>query len=206
MPYVHVVVLKLKPDTSAAQTSAIAAGVLGLKAHIPEIATVRAGVDLNLDPSGCQLALVATFASAEAYAVYATHPAHVALVTEHIKPVLEKRAAVQFTAGADPSQAPGVTHCVLLKLKDDATAAQKEAIIAALSALPGDIPQIKAYRVGAVESQAICLLPVILGSFLTQIACVCRTRAPTRPSLTSRSSEISARRRSTPYMPSMRSM
>lgn len=148
MPYVHVVVLKVKPGTTADKKEAIVAGVHALKAQIPEIAMVRAGLDLGLDPSGCQLALVATFASAEAYQVYAKHPAHVALITERIKPVLEQRAAVQFSAAADPGAA-GVTHCVLLKMKDDATAAQKEAIIAALSALPGDIPQIKAYRVGA---------------------------------------------------------
>ena len=37
---------------------------------------------------------------------------------------------------------------MLLKLKDDATAEQKTAIIEALSTLPAAIPQIRAYRIG----------------------------------------------------------
>lgn len=153
MAFTHVVVLKLQQSTSAEQKAAIVAGLRALPQQIPEVRTYRAGVDLGLDPSGCHIGIVGEFDSAEAYSAYAKHPAHVSLVTEQIKPVLAKRVAVQFSPDAAaklPARAapPALTHCVLLKLKADATAAQRQGIIDALSALPNEIPQIRAYRVG----------------------------------------------------------
>ena len=148
MPFVHVVVLKLKEGTAEDQVAAIISGLHALPAAIPQIQSYRAGVDLGIDPAGCHIGIVGSFASPEDYAVYAKHEAHVGLITSLIKPNLEKRAAVQFAADGAPPGAAALTHAVLLKLKDDATAEQKTAIIEALSTLPAAIPQIRAYRVG----------------------------------------------------------
>jgi 2-keto-4-pentenoate hydratase/2-oxohepta-3-ene-1,7-dioic acid hydratase in catechol pathway len=155
--YVHVVVLKLKDDATAEQKATIVDGLRALPAQIPEIQTYRAGLDLGLDPSGCHIGIVGTFESPEAYAVYAKHEAHVGLIQALIKPVLAKRAAVQFTRLrlADPPRRhpggttpPALTHCVLLKLKEDATPEQRQAILDGLGSLPPTIAQIQAYRVG----------------------------------------------------------
>eukprot|EP01043_Picozoa_sp_COSAG02_P026499 COSAG02_NODE_1529_length_12087_cov_326.174258_4_plen_997_part_00 len=152
MAFTHVVVLKLQEGTAAEKKDAIVAGLRALPKQIPEIRTYRAGVDLGLDPSGCHIGIVGEFDSAEAYNTYAKHPAHTSLIAEQIKPVLAKRAAVQFTPDAAAKlpahTAPALTHCVLLKLKADATAEQRQAIIDGLSALPKEISQIRAYRVG----------------------------------------------------------
>ena len=152
MPYVHVVVLKLKPDATAEQKASILDGLAALPSQIPEILTFRVGLDLKLDPSGCHVGAVGTFESVDSYDVYAKHPAHVGVIEEHIKPVLEQRAAAQFTADDGvtdwTASPPPLTHVVLLKLKDDATPEQKKAIVAALRRLPAAINQIKRYRVG----------------------------------------------------------
>lgn len=80
-----------------------------------------------------------------------------ALITEQIKPVLSKRAAVQFTQVqlADPPRQhpegttpPTITHCVLLKLKEDVTPEQRQDILDGLATLPPIISQIQAYRIG----------------------------------------------------------
>lgn len=153
MPYVHVVVLKLRPEATDEQKANIVAELGALPAQIPEICRFRAGLDLGMDPSGCHVSVVATFESVDSYDVYANHPAHVKVISDHLKPVLEKRAAVQFVADDAPgydiqTAPPPVTHAVLLKLKDTATPEQKRGIIAALRKLPTAISQIKGYQVG----------------------------------------------------------
>ena len=153
MAYTHVVVLRLQESATAEQKATIVDGLRALPSQIPEIVSYRAGLDLGLDPSGCHVGIVGTFESAATYATYAKHPAHVGLIAEQIKPVLAKRAAVQYSPSdtaklPDGAAPPALTHCVLLKLKADATAEQRQAIIDGLSALPGEIPQIRAYRVG----------------------------------------------------------
>jgi hypothetical protein len=128
MPYVHVVVLKLKPDATAEQKASILDGLAALPSQIPEILTFRVGLDLGLDPSGCHVGAVGTFESVDSYDVYAKHPAHVGVIEEHIKPVLEQRAAAQFTADDGvtdwTASPPPLTHVVLLKLKSRTTPRQ----------------------------------------------------------------------------------
>lgn len=160
--YIHVVVLRLKDDATAEQKASIVEGLRALPAQIPQIQTYRAGLDLGLDPSGCHVGIVGTFESPQDYDVYAKHEAHVGLITTQIKPVIAKRAAVQFTRVrlADPPRQhpggttpPALTHCVLLKLKEDATPEQREDILQGLATLPPMISQIQAYRIGPDAGQ-----------------------------------------------------
>lgn len=155
--YIHVVVLRLKDDAAAEQKATIVEGLRALPAQIPQIQTFRAGLDLGLDPSGCHIGIVGTFDSPEDYDVYAKHEAHVGLITMEIKPVLARRVAVQFTRVrlADPPRQhpggttpPALTHCVLLKLKEEATSEQRQAILDGLATLPPAISPIQAYRIG----------------------------------------------------------
>lgn len=154
--FLHVVVLRLNDDTTDEQINSIVEGLRDLPAQIPEIQTYRAGRDVGIDPAKCHIGIVGRFATPEAYQIYAKHPAHTSLITSLIKPVLAKRAAVQFSRvqlenpprvqpGAIP---PTLTHVVLLRLKEDATMEQRQAILDGLRALPAIIPEIQAYRFG----------------------------------------------------------
>ena len=153
MRYVHAVVLKLKADVTDQQQREIIAELGALPSQIPEICSFRAGLDMGMDPSACHVSIVASFASVEDYDVYASHPAHIKVVSGNVRPVLEKRAAVQFVADDTLwddalTAAPPLSHVVLLKLKDTASVEQKRGIVAALRELPAAISQVKGYQVG----------------------------------------------------------
>ena len=69
------------------------------RAQIPEMGAFKVGIDAGLDPArNHDYAIVGDFASEADYAVYASHPLHVAVIVEHIKPVLAAggRVAVQY--------------------------------------------------------------------------------------------------------------
>lgn len=83
---------------SAAEVEAIAAGLTGLPAAIPEIRAYRFGPDAGLGVSAnADYAVVADFDDAEAYAAYAVHPAHQDVLVRLLRPVLADRMSVQFT-------------------------------------------------------------------------------------------------------------
>lgn len=146
----HVVLLKLKEDATTAQKTDIIEGLRALPAQIPEIAAYRCGIDLGLDPSGQDIAIVGEFRSIADYQAYAKHPAHIGIITSKIKPLLATRTAVQFEHGEADTYATGancgVTHVVILKLADRSAV---PAIIEAARRLPAKIGQIQEYRLGS---------------------------------------------------------
>lgn len=145
----HVVLLKLKKEATSAEKSAIIDGLRALPSQIPEIAAYRCGVDLGLDPSNQDIAIVGEFRSVADYQAYAKHPAHTGLIVSKIKPLLATRTAVQFEHGEAETYATGtkcgVTHVVILKLADKSVI---PAIIDRARSLPGKIGQIQEYRCG----------------------------------------------------------
>lgn len=70
-------------------------GLSTLPAAIPEIRAYRFGPDLGLDPGNADFAIVADFDSVEGYRAYRDHPAHQAVLTGRIRPILARRAAAQ---------------------------------------------------------------------------------------------------------------
>jgi hypothetical protein len=80
----HLIILKFKPETTAAQIDAIAAKLSGLPAVIDEIEDFEFGRDIVRSPRSGDFALVSTFADLDALKRYQVHPAHqevLALVT-----------------------------------------------------------------------------------------------------------------------------
>jgi hypothetical protein len=55
-----------------------------------------AGSDLGLAEGNSAYAVSATFADQDAYERYRDHPEHRAIISEHIKPRIATRSAVQF--------------------------------------------------------------------------------------------------------------
>ena len=92
----HVIQLRFKDGTSAAQRLALHTTLAALPAQIPEIRRYHFGDDAGLVEGNWDFALVAEFDSKDGYLVYRTHPAHLAVIEHDIKPILKERAAVQF--------------------------------------------------------------------------------------------------------------
>jgi hypothetical protein len=92
----HVVMFRFKDGTSPAAVTAIAEGLGGLPAAIPEIAEYRFGSDIGVNDGNFDFAVVADFADTADYLVYRDHPLHQALIRERIAPHVDARAAVQF--------------------------------------------------------------------------------------------------------------
>lgn len=92
----HVVLLTWIPEATAAQRRTVLDALATLPAAIPEIRDYRFGEDAGLAESNASLAVVADFDDAAAYQVYATHPEHVRVIAEHIRPILASRTAAQY--------------------------------------------------------------------------------------------------------------
>ena len=98
MPLRHVVLGKFIEAATAEQKQTMFDHLKSLPEAIPEIMALEVGEDLGLSEGNFGFALNVEFASAEDYKVYATHPAHVKVITDFIKPILlpGSRSACQF--------------------------------------------------------------------------------------------------------------
>ncbi len=91
----HVVLMRWTPETTTADVNAIAEGLGGLPAAIPELRDFRFGHDAGINEGNFDFAVVADFASADDYLVYRDHPLHQAVIAERIAGHLAQRVAVQ---------------------------------------------------------------------------------------------------------------
>ena len=91
----HIVLFRWKPEATQEQIDAVFEGLAALPAQIPEVAAFAFGADAGLREGTFDAGVVADFADEEAYATYAGHPAHQALIAERIGPVVAERVAVQ---------------------------------------------------------------------------------------------------------------
>jgi len=92
----HVVLMRLAPDTTDEQRTAIADGIRSLPSTIAEIVSISCGSDIGVAPGNADFASVAEFNDEDDYLVYAEHPDHLRVITELIRPVLTERTAVQY--------------------------------------------------------------------------------------------------------------
>lgn len=99
MGFHHVVLFRWIDQVSEEQVRTITRVLGELPASIPEIARFRCGTDAGLAPGNWHYAVAADFDDEAAYLVYRDHPAHRAVISEHIEPVLADRIAVQFPSG-----------------------------------------------------------------------------------------------------------
>jgi hypothetical protein len=92
----HVVLIRWKPETSDAQKQAVREELAALPAAIPEIRSYQFGDDATIVKGNFDFAIVADFENVIDFQTYAAHEAHQKLIAEHIRPILEERAAVQY--------------------------------------------------------------------------------------------------------------
>lgn len=91
----HIVTLTLRDDTPAGDVEAIAQALRDLPDVIPELRSYVIGVDAGLSEGNAHVAVVADFDDVEGWEAYRDHPAHRAVITQQIVPVLVSRSAVQ---------------------------------------------------------------------------------------------------------------
>ena len=65
--------------------------------NIPQIRSYAVGLDLGLFPGNYSFGVVAEFHDETGFRVYREDPEHQRIITELINPVVDARAAVQFT-------------------------------------------------------------------------------------------------------------
>lgn len=67
-----------------------------LKGVIPGILDIKVNIDGRLETSNADLMLDSTFESLEALKAYATHPAHIAVADEKVRPYTVNRACLDY--------------------------------------------------------------------------------------------------------------
>jgi hypothetical protein len=91
----HVVTLTFQDDTTDEQVEEIVEALRLLPSQIDALRGYVVGRDAGLADGNASLAIVADFDSVQDYEVYRDHPAHQAVITQLIVPVIASRSAVQ---------------------------------------------------------------------------------------------------------------
>jgi hypothetical protein len=94
--YRHIALFRFVPEMTPEQRLAALEGLRSLPAQIPELLDYRVGPDAGGAEGNFDFAVVADFAEAAHYPVYAGHPAHVAVADTHVRPFIAERAAIQY--------------------------------------------------------------------------------------------------------------
>jgi hypothetical protein len=92
----HVVLFTWKDTADAARRAAAVEALRRLREDVGGMSSLVVGQDAGLVEGNADAVLVADFPDAEAFATYARHPVHQAVLDEHVRPWLAARGAVQF--------------------------------------------------------------------------------------------------------------
>ncbi len=93
----HVVVFRWNDTVTDESLAALSAALDALPDEIEQLVAYRHGSDLGLADTNHDYALVADLASTDDFAAYRDHPAHQAVIAEHIAPYVDSRVAVQYS-------------------------------------------------------------------------------------------------------------
>ncbi len=83
-------------DATEMRLAELRAALEELPAMVPTIRSYYVGPDVGMNAGNFEFAVVADFENVDGYLVYRDHPAHQRVIAEHIAPVMEQRAAVQY--------------------------------------------------------------------------------------------------------------
>ena len=92
--------LTLSPEATDAQIEGILTGLLGLPGQVDGLVEAQAVRDAGLTDGNATLRFHMRFESEDAWRAYGKHPAHVAVIADHIGPVLGSKAFVQYEDAA----------------------------------------------------------------------------------------------------------
>ena len=91
-------ILSWKDGAEQADRDALVEYLSGYAAAIPEIRGLSFGPDLGLAERNGDFAIIVDFDDEDAFRRYLAHPAHSRLIEEFLKPIIESRRGVQFSA------------------------------------------------------------------------------------------------------------
>ena len=96
----HIILWTLNPELSEEEKNAvkrgIKAGLEGLVGQVPGLLEAKVHIDGRLPSSNADVMLDSTLESEAALKAYATHPAHVAVATEKVRPYTVQRSCLDF--------------------------------------------------------------------------------------------------------------
>lgn len=92
----HIWSMSFTDATTPAQRAAFVTAMEELPTKIDGVKSFRSGTDLSLNPGNYDVAIVAEFATADAWKAYIEAPAHVAFVEDHVTPLCASWGAIQF--------------------------------------------------------------------------------------------------------------
>ena len=92
----HIVLLKLKEETSAEAIEGISSALASMPEKIPQISNYVFGKDIAVSAGSADIGIMADFESIENYKAYSSPPAHVAAVQDVIKPHVAAKTAMQI--------------------------------------------------------------------------------------------------------------
>ena len=91
----HIGILTLKPTTSDEQVLGLAAALEALVGVVPGLLTATVERDARLREGNADLIFRMQFDEQSSWEGYSAHPAHVAVITDHIAPVLQSKTFLQ---------------------------------------------------------------------------------------------------------------
>ena len=92
----HVVMMKWTDESTPEARRAAIAAVRGLPAVVPSIRKLSCGADAGVAEGNYDFVAVVDFDDRAGYQTYASHPDHVEVITELLRPIAAQRAAVQY--------------------------------------------------------------------------------------------------------------
>ena len=92
----HVALFRFKPETTAEDVSKLEAALRKLPEKIPCIQNYRFGRDLGLQDGNADFAVVADFTDEDGLTTYANSPDHQAVIANLVRPITERRDAIQY--------------------------------------------------------------------------------------------------------------
>jgi hypothetical protein len=96
MPFRHVVMFKFADHVTPEMIADTSAALTKLPTEIDAIRNYVHGADVGVSEGNFDYVVVADFDDVAGYLTYRDHPAHQAVVTEHIAPIVAERTAVQY--------------------------------------------------------------------------------------------------------------
>ena len=85
----HTVLFKIKDEATSSQVSSMISALNALEGKIDEIKEIHVKENFSDRAKGFSVVLYSKFESEETLNKYQVHPAHVEVVKNHVKPILE---------------------------------------------------------------------------------------------------------------------
>ncbi|WP_110239836.1 Dabb family protein [Nocardioides gilvus] len=93
----HIGVLTLVESATDEQRDALAQALRDLVGQVPGLSGAKVLTDAGIRDGNADVLFAMTFDDQDSWAAYGAHPAHVAVVETHVKPVLAAKVFIQTT-------------------------------------------------------------------------------------------------------------